>query len=87
MSAKKTECLCVVKRVPGRVYPLERGPLPGGAQFTPELVREVGDVLAAHGFPRPEDLDRNALMWVLFRFVWGAPVGRPGGGVREGVGG
>ncbi|WP_067490981.1 hypothetical protein [Actinomadura hibisca] len=79
----------------GRVYPVER---PAGGRddrFGPEVVREVGEVLTAAGFPAVEDdsPDHYALMWCLWRFVYGyaargrhgadAAPGGPGGGRGE----
>lgn len=75
---KKTECLCVI-RTEGRVYPVEVGSA-HDARFTRQMVKDVAAVLAAHGFPAigADDPDFYALMWVLVRFCWGAPVGIPG---------
>jgi hypothetical protein len=78
VSQKKIECLCVVG-AEGRTYPVKPA-APGDARFTREMVREVGAVLAAYGFPPIEDGDADfyALMWVLVRFCWGAPCGTAG---------
>ncbi|ROO88738.1 hypothetical protein EDD29_6417 [Actinocorallia herbida] len=79
---RKAECLCVV-RTAGREYPVERDAV-GAGRVGDGLVRDVADVLAAHGWPviEGESPDWYALMWVLVRFTMGAPVGRVRDGLR-----
>lgn len=78
MRGKRIECLCVTG-AEGREFPVQVGSA-GDARFTRQMVIEVAEVLACHGFPviERDDPDFYALMWVLVRFCWGAPVGIAG---------
>lgn len=78
----KIECLCV-KRTPNRAYPVNPDS-PAWGQVSRDLVRDVADLLAWHGFPKIEtdDLDFNALTWVILRFCTGAPCGSARSGLR-----
>ncbi|WP_395103765.1 hypothetical protein [Actinomadura sp. SCN-SB] len=66
----------------GRVYPVERAARAWDERFSSGLVREVGEVLAAYGYPVIEDdcPDFYALMWCLWRFCYGHAGHPPAGG-------
>ncbi|MFI0349208.1 hypothetical protein [Actinomadura sp. 9N407] len=67
-----TVCPCAA-RVAGRVFPVQRPARAFDERFSGALVREVGEALAAHGYPVIEDdsPDFYALMWCLWRYCYG----------------
>ncbi|XVQ08465.1 hypothetical protein ACQP1W_38805 [Spirillospora sp. CA-255316] len=83
-------CPCAAV-VAGRVYPVARPAAAWDERFTAELVREVGDALAGQGYPAIEEdsPDWYALMWCLWRYVYGhaGSPPEPGPGAGEGSGG
>lgn len=88
VAAQVCPCAAVV---PGRVYPVARPERAGGPEdWSTMLVREVGDVLASYGYPAVEtdSPDWYALMWCLWRFVYGGQArGRHGSGRVSGADG
>lgn len=65
-------CPCAAA-VAGRAYPLPRPAHPADDRFSAAVVRDVADVLAAHGFPWIDDdsPDWYALSWCVWRYVYG----------------
>jgi hypothetical protein len=55
---------------PASAYPLRRPADDHDPRFTLGLVFDVADVLAAHGYPRPDHTDWADLMLALFRFLY-----------------
>ncbi len=55
---------------PAAAYPLPRPADDHDPRFTYELVFDIADVLATHGYPRPADTDWADLALALHRFIY-----------------